>query len=299
MDSGGDEIPVRRSARIVVPDERGDEKVVLIDERAGARIEPPGAGRKHGLIVPVVALANEQARHVFDRVLRVLQVDGLLDLLGRGAERLLRQLEFLDDGRRRQPFLHGCRNLRLTGLRRRCTGGCSAFCIRLGCCLLSCGLLWRRADHDGRQVALASRSRLTRRRGRRGLGDLLLRRLCRYLRHCGARCRCNDGNARWSHCRKGDGPPEWRDTRLHDCAPSDGRVGAPRKVAQRPMTQVRTANAASREIRADNGQTTAGGPRLRSSKTMFSPSSTCARGNGSMAATRTTRPDCADTKIAT
>jgi len=77
---------MRRGARVVVADKRGDEKVILIDECACAGVESPGPCCKHRLVVAVIALANEQARHVLDRVLRVLEVYGLLNLLGRGAE---------------------------------------------------------------------------------------------------------------------------------------------------------------------------------------------------------------------
>jgi hypothetical protein len=94
-----DQIPVRRSPGVVVADQRRDQQIIIIDQRPCARSEPPGPGRQHRLIVAVVALAHEQARQIFDGIFGVLEIDGLIDLFGRDAIGLLRQLKSLLDRR--------------------------------------------------------------------------------------------------------------------------------------------------------------------------------------------------------
>ncbi len=96
----------------------------VIDQGTGAGSETPASRRQHRLIIAVVAFADEQARHVFDGVFRVLEVDGLVDLPGGNAEGFRRQRKSLLDRRRAQRLRRpGRRSSTTTTGRFRCDAG--------------------------------------------------------------------------------------------------------------------------------------------------------------------------------
>ena len=159
-----DQIPLRRRAGIVVADQRRDQEIVVIDQRARAGIEAPASRRQHRLVVAVVALAHEQARHVFDGVFGVLEIDGLVDLFCGDAVGLLRQLEPRDRGGRAERRVGACAvgiddttgELADPALRRPVAAG-EADAVRCGLRAGRAAWRWtRRLDGDRRQGICSS-----------------------------------------------------------------------------------------------------------------------------------------------
>ena len=108
---GCDQPPARRADRVVVGDQRGEQEIIRIDETACACIYPRGAGRERCLRVAIVAFAQEKARQVFERVLRVDDIDAPVCHSRRYALRGLRKLVALLDGRRAEHRGEGSRDI--------------------------------------------------------------------------------------------------------------------------------------------------------------------------------------------